>query len=305
MRGNHCKTVRGVQQVGSIPARAGEPQLLADPDPQVQVYPRACGGTRTRRPRQRLTKGLSPRVRGNQVNRTAAATSARSIPARAGEPYRSSGKVWAFKVYPRACGGTFPPSATGRWATGLSPRVRGNRCKVMVGQNRSGSIPARAGEPIDHLAEDALASVYPRACGGTCLDHGSHSSHIGLSPRVRGNRPQQPEGVLGFGSIPARAGEPICNAAANGLLTVYPRACGGTTRRLPNWTPETGLSPRVRGNHASGAMRPFPERSIPARAGEPAAMPAVISGARVYPRACGGTRRALAEVPDVEFDTCG
>ena len=49
----------------SIPACAGEPQLLAIADGNEKVYPRVCGGTRTKNPNKVATKGLSPRVRGN------------------------------------------------------------------------------------------------------------------------------------------------------------------------------------------------------------------------------------------------
>ena len=50
-----------------------------------------------------------------------------------------------------------------------------------------------------------------------------------------------------------------------------------------------GLSPRVRGNQdlAGGAVDA--ERSIPARAGEPASTGTSTPTSRVYPRACGGT----------------
>ena len=42
-------------------------------------------------------------------------------------------------------------------------------------------------------------------------------------------------------------------------------------------------------------MRKYkPERSIPARAGEPSHGPGVCSVIAVYPRACGGTERAVA-----------
>ena len=51
----------------------------------------------------------------------------------------------------------------------------------------------------------------------------------------------------------------------------------------------TGLSPRVRGNRAAAGEPDVPERSIPARAGEPTSRSDAINPSTVYPRACGGT----------------
>ena len=54
----------------------------------------------------------------------------------------------------------------------------------------------------------SILTVYPRACGGTFAVKVSHALVDGLSPRLRGNRPQ----VIGIAavnrSIPAPAGEP-------------------------------------------------------------------------------------------------
>ena len=80
---------------------------------------------------------------------------------------------------------------------------------------------------------------------------------------------------------------------------VYPRACGGTAECLWEGNALAGLSPRVRGNPPVPAPVPAPFRSIPARAGEPPAIPRSSSTSPVYPRACGGTRppRRRATVP--------
>ncbi len=225
-------------------------------------------------------------------------------------------------VYPRACGGTRSPAF--RTLDGLSPRVRGNLqpsgCPSTVlrkglsprvrgkpchrsARRASGaislcirSIPARAGEPF--ACQALTRPVYPRACGGT-----GYRGH-GLSPCG---------GSVATRSIPARAGEPAaCRRRVRGnrtmRMTVYPRACGGTTcggshrarvrnpvsapRSIPARAgeplPRQGLSPRVRGNpraaihfgvypRACGGTKPASQGRYPAT--------------RVYPRACGGTRK--------------
>ncbi len=86
------------------------------------------------------------------------------------------------------------------------------------------------------------------------------------------------------------------------LLTpwVYPRACGAThgisTPRLST----TGLSPRVRGNHTPIQAPETPERSIPARAGQPTSLPTGELRYAVYPRACGATRVVNAPGTDTK-----
>ena len=193
------------------------------------VYPRACGGTRWAIARSTMAAGLSPRVRGNQPLSAESRWSERSIPARAGEPWDRGTIIGKWMVYPRACGGTARSCGSLGWTYGLSPRVRGNRCRRNPGQPRAGSIPARAGEPWGRYAGFAQCRVYPRACGGTCSAARGGVALGGLSPRVRGNRRQVFGWTLRRGSIPARAGEPCYPPTRKAMRAVYPRACGGTS----------------------------------------------------------------------------
>ena len=110
------------------------------------------------------------------------------------------------------------------------------------------SIPARAGEPSPISRTWRKATVYPRACGGTETKYGERVIMEGLSPRVRGNRSGIASDSLQLRSIPARAGEPRRVHFCYHWRTVYPRACGGTTRTCGVVVRWSGLSPRVRGN---------------------------------------------------------
>ena len=65
VRGNPLMRARGAWSRGSIPARAGEPWASAPIMICAGVYPRACGGTCSVWYTTPLTRGLSPRVRGN------------------------------------------------------------------------------------------------------------------------------------------------------------------------------------------------------------------------------------------------
>ena len=73
-------------------------------------------------------------------------------------------------------------------ASGLSPRVRGNRMLAMPPPLPARSIPACAGEPCRVERLPQCLEVYPRVCGGTHTQHRPPPYIWGLSPRVRGNR---------------------------------------------------------------------------------------------------------------------
>ena len=134
-----------------------------------------------------------------------------------------------------------------------------------------------------------LGSVYPRECGGTFAVAAAVLSAAGLSPRVRGNHGARQPRHRDRGSIPASAGEPALHHPARRAGGVYPRECGGTAKATSAQPPTSGLSPRVRGNQATGRERRFHQGSIPASAGEPPGGSRLARCSGVYPRECGGT----------------
>ena len=193
--------------------------------------------------------GLSPRVRGNPLRPSPVHPHGRSIPACAGEPcLREAERMGSLGVYPRVCGGTSTTVVSSQSINGLSPRVRGNRGRLIEGRAVVGSIPACAGEPPFVPPLSPRLRVYPRVCGGTIALHRETIGMSGLSPRVRGNRGVLEHVTASDGSIPARAGEPLIQMERQLCDTVYPRACGGTRRMPIDPRIPTGLSPRVRGN---------------------------------------------------------
>ena len=151
----------------SIPACAGEPPCQLQRGAQGRVYPRVCGGTGAVLQAHDRGGGLSPRVRGNRPSRSASSMGVRSIPACAGEPGIPATRVYAWRVYPRVCGGTGNTDIGHTDTAGLSPRVRGNRVCPAHASILRGSIPACAGEPVLQIAPVQTIWVYPRVCGGT------------------------------------------------------------------------------------------------------------------------------------------
>ena len=190
VRGNRSVARRWLTMLRSIPACAGEPLGLTATPWRLSVYPRVCGGT-ILRPTQSLSLyGLSPRVRGNRVIPADIVMATGSIPACAGEPDECVSHYAFSWVYPRVCGGTPNEGGYFRQPQGLSPRVRGNPPAEAIGRRVKRSIPACAGEPLAGGGGNRIPRVYPRVCGGTKCVVPVVLPHIGLSPRVRGNRIQ-------------------------------------------------------------------------------------------------------------------
>ena len=147
VRGNHDERPDEVGNLRSIPACAGEPRTFYLASIRLSVYPRVCGGTYWSHVCYPKGSGLSPRVRGNPLNRVLWSCRRRSIPACAGEPWPHQTKSATSTVYPRVCGGTFGDIEPELLEAGLSPRVRGNQEPARRLDLRLGSIPACAGEP--------------------------------------------------------------------------------------------------------------------------------------------------------------
>ena len=249
MRGNHRAPVAESEDDGSIPTRAGN---------RVAVLAFA-----------RTTRGLSPRVRGNQHRHGPTATWTGSIPTRAGKPAsaRTNGDV--DRVYPHACGETLFADAYDRALEGLSPRVRGNRIAEASAARVQGSIPTRAGKPRIGIPNSYRTRVYPHACGETASAHDILLDQEGLSPRVRGNRHARAHVAAVAGSIPTRAGKPRLSQSRGKYARVYPHACGETSSAPGLDCMMSGLSPRVRGNLRGASQPSRSAGSIPTRAGKP------------------------------------
>ena len=67
MRGNPPTKASGQMLIRSIPAYAGEPADQGIRPDADKVYPRVCGGTKSRQGKGKECEGLSPRMRGNRL----------------------------------------------------------------------------------------------------------------------------------------------------------------------------------------------------------------------------------------------
>ena len=109
------------------------------------------------------------------------------------------------------CGGTFGVFNAFIIRTGPSPRVRGNLINVAEALDIPRTIPACAGEPQTDNPLALPDQDHPRVCGGTLSAARLKKCCSGPSPRVRGNHHMELSKACLHRTIPACAGEPLCN----------------------------------------------------------------------------------------------
>ena len=171
----------------------------------------------------------------------------RFIPAGAGNTWAPHVRQAMDAVYPRRCGEHDIKANIASEHFGLSPQVRGTRCRKPWPSKPGRFIPAGAGN-TRALAVSAMPdAVYPRRCGEHALIAAIHFSEDGLSPQVRGTPPQNCLQVVQVRFIPAGAGNTggVDDSLVTG--TVYPRRCGEHRAQAPQPGASAGLSPQVRG----------------------------------------------------------
>ena len=293
----------------SIPACTGEPPFSSSRARRERVYPRVYGGTFRLPTGPARCQGLSPRVRGNRWSLAGALLDEGSIPACTGEPSLLSTINGLLPVYPRVYGGTGRMSLRLSNASGLSPRVRGNRLHRIpsrrgsrsipacthglryCGDGHQRSIPACTGEPPATDGGCSAPRVYPRVYGGTIIEVLVAGASDGLSPRVRGNQPHPDRRLARRRSIPACTGEPARQLLSpSATLRGSIPACTGEPHSFSRQVQDSyGLSPRVRGNPTDVHALYHVGRSIPACTGEPITHTSSNHQGQVYPRVYGGT----------------
>ncbi len=287
-RGSRCGRRRGVRQLGSIPACAGEPNWTIRCASAIRVYPRMRGGALAGRVGASGRWGLSPHARGSRKFLLDKTASAGSIPACAGEPDNAMLFLCNAGVYPRMRGGASDTPNHGDMTKGLSPHARGSPQSLALGFAGYRSIPACAGEPfLDHPIPVHFR-VYPRMRGGADTAAEVSGSIRGLSPHARGSRRAKRKAPAATRSIPACAGEPYKSHLHTVVTGVYPRMRGGARYFSDGTAIDPGLSPHARGSLLFRPLLVDSNGSIPACAGEPFCENLKVPFARVYPRMRGG-----------------
>ena len=113
------------------------------------------------------------------------------------------------EVHPRVGGGAKVWQLGRQRDMGPSPRGRGSHLAAVPCPSRSGSIPAWAGEPVEHGPVPFEHEVHPRVGGGAIPSDPVEAIAYGPSPRGRGSLFDVTLHCHSPGSIPAWAGEPL------------------------------------------------------------------------------------------------
>ena len=278
VRGIPGRPTAGGPPRGSIPAGAGNPMATVSLRSVSWVHPRGCGesGGYSSSPCRR--PGPSPRVRGIPCGLVPSRERPGSIPAGAGNPPTLGRRSSTTGVHPRGCGESAAKGLYQITGDGPSPRVRGIPAATPPTPDVHGSIPAGAGNPS--RGRDV------------------HLGGGGPSPRVRGIRGALGGHARGAGSIPAGAGNPLARIPPFRSPPVHPRGCGESVAAPPRYQDRPGPSPRVRGIPAAPAAAGCCSRSIPAGAGNPAAIEFLQHRHGVHPRGCGESCHRASARPE-------
>ena len=268
-RGSPTRANRVTRWTRSIPASAGEPPSRIAPCGWRRVHPRERGGAALAERTAPGEKGPSPRARGSPPPTAPRGPSSRSIPASAGEPSVRDDNDGDRGVHPRERGGALTTWVRGRVPRGPSPRARGSLRARQRARERTGSIPASAGEPTRRGSRTGAPRVHPRERGGARSPWWGWRRGRGPSPRARGSRTPRRASSVPERSIPASAGEPSASHVETYLRRVHPRERGGASRLRQGRRWRKGPSPRARGSPFAAASRSCDDGSIPASAGEP------------------------------------
>ncbi len=298
-RGSRQRKFRSVDGRGSIPARAGQPETSRRDDGLPGVHPRSRGAAFASEIGLLTPEGPSPLARGSRGGRVNALCHAGSIPARAGQPQPAISLRVMPRVHPRSRGAA---ARARRWtpsARGPSPLARGSPLAITALHLRSGSIPARAGQPECNRRRTPCRGVHPRSRGAAWWSTASTWPSWGPSPLARGSLVVDGFDLAKLGSIPARAGQPIRRSLGLVDPGVHPRSRGAADSLRIGWWCGQGPSPLARGSRAGAVCGLADPGSIPARAGQPGIWRRWRHERGVHPRSRGAAARAgAAPAPD-------
>ena len=145
-RGRHSGQVRAGQQLGSIPAHAGQTTAAATPSAPAMVDPRSRGADSVRSGLENTTVGRSPLTRGRLSSPQHPPQRLRSIPAHAGQTSSMVKPLHVWEVDPRSRGADRTRPRATSCLPGRSPLTRGRRRGCPLCRLVHGSIPAHAGQ---------------------------------------------------------------------------------------------------------------------------------------------------------------
>ena len=183
---------------------------------------------------------------------------------------------------------------------GPSPLTRGSLVVGVDHEDKTGSIPAHAGQPISRSFPHGTRRVHPRSRGAANMPDMPVTMAPGPSPLTRGSRDRAAGRAVALGSIPAHAGQPQRLPQLVRGSGVHPRSRGAANDYSGMRLDALGPSPLTRGSPPSPSAACWPPGSIPAHAGQPSKTHFWFSLMKVHPRSRGAAWQHAGLVQDVE-----
>ena len=177
-------------------------------------------------------------------------STARLIPARAGNTVPSLVRVSVFQAHPRSRGehDINHPFLFGR--AGSSPLARGTLGGMLVDSGKARLIPARAGNTLALTAPYARSSAHPRSRGEHLQAFRAAFLDAGSSPLARGTPPDCNYADNRGRLIPARAGNTLGYCRPRRSRAAHPRSRGEHILQRHLCPLHYGSSPLARGTLA-------------------------------------------------------
>ena len=207
-------------------------------------------------------------MRGKRGDGSSSRRAGRIIPAHAGQTWFKAGDAINSPDHPRACGANKNDARSSLPLAGSSPRMRGKQVYPAQPDGSQRIIPAHAGQTSSKPANSPPSADHPRACGANPPTSRYPWIRLGSSPRMRGKRTPAMPPSCSIRIIPAHAGQTLPSLFCCRFPSDHPRACGANLAVGVMIAPALGSSPRMRGKHYLVAYNDYPERIIPAHAGQ-------------------------------------
>ena len=234
-------------RVRIIPARAGFTTSWGGRTGFPTDHPRSRGVYLSIRRRSRGRRGSSPLARGLRLVKLVPDHNNGIIPARAGFTWIAIIVTSYSWDHPRSRGVYSAPKPRPSGPTGSSPLARGLLPRQVVGHERSGIIPARAGFTSARRLFAASAADHPRSRGVYGNLRGADGGAVGSSPLARGLPLSRTRLRSLCGIIPARAGFTFVAEPMECCISDHPRSRGVYSPRLRGTRATAGSSPLARG----------------------------------------------------------
>ena len=189
--------------------------------------------------------------------------------------------------HPRVCGEHAGYNSADDTLEGSSPRMRGTPSLPRQADGRVGIIPAYAGNTSGVGPLPSFFRDHPRVCGEHDAIVVPLRFRAGSSPRMRGTPFCQNWLRLGYGIIPAYAGNTCIHQRQPFSSRDHPRVCGEHVANTSRGIFRSGSSPRMRGTPQGHGTLHGRAGIIPAYAGNTLDAGFSCFSNGDHPRVCG------------------